>query len=113
LTLLFCAFRYGLSYFTLNFYSRWAKVSYRTAFIAAAATYGIVVFKAYRARARAPTRQQGGAMALAGDENVQYLGRRFLATFSVNQEPRLMNGIQLWHLSGYSLAKYPLLSCHS
>lgn len=42
--------------------------------MAAAATYGIVVFKAYRARARSPNRQQGGALALAGDENVQYLG---------------------------------------
>ncbi len=42
--------------------------------MAAAATYGIVVYKAYRARARAGSRPQGGALALAGDENVQYLG---------------------------------------
>lgn len=74
LTLIFCAFRYGLSYLTFNFYSRWARFSYRTAFVAAAATYGIVVYKAYRARARTGSRQQGGALALAGDENVQYLG---------------------------------------
>ncbi|KAL9117378.1 MAG: hypothetical protein Q9187_006084, partial [Circinaria calcarea] len=73
LTLIFCAFRYSLSYLTFNFYSRWARFSYRTAFVAAAATYGIVVYKAYRARARAGSRQQGGALALAGDENVQYL----------------------------------------
>lgn len=37
-------------------------------------TYGIVVYKAYRARARTVTRQPGGALAVAGDENVQYLG---------------------------------------
>ena len=66
--------RYGLSYITFNYYSRWARYSYRTAFVAAAATYGIVVYKAYRARARGGSRQQGGALALAGDENVQYLG---------------------------------------
>ena len=75
LTLLFCGLRYGLSYITFNFYSRWAQFSYRTAFVAAAATYGIVVYKAYRARARAQSRQQGGLLALAADENVQYLGR--------------------------------------
>jgi len=74
LTLLFCALRYGLSYVTFHPYSRWARFSYRTAFVAAAATYGIVVYKAYRARARSGSRQQGGALALAGDENVQYLG---------------------------------------
>ena len=74
LTLLFCGLRYGLSYIALNFYSRWAQFSYRTAFVAAAATYGIVVYKAYRARARAQSRQQGGLLALAADENVQYLG---------------------------------------
>ena len=74
LTLLFCSFRYGLSYFTFHSYSRWARFSYRTAFLAAAATYGIVVYKGYRARTRAGSRQQGGALALVGDENVQYLG---------------------------------------
>lgn len=74
LTLLFTALRYGISYITFHSYSRWARFSYRTAFIAAAVTYGIVVYKAYRARARAVTRQPGGALAVAGDENVQYLG---------------------------------------
>lgn len=73
-TLLFCTLRYGLSYITFNYYSRWAIFSYRTAFVAAAATYGIVVFKGYRARARSG-KGQGSPSALAGDENVQYLGR--------------------------------------
>lgn len=73
LTLLFCSLRYSLSYITFNYYSRWARVSYRTAFVAAAATYGIVVYKAYRARSRSGSRQQPGALALLGDENVQYL----------------------------------------
>ncbi|KAL8807749.1 MAG: hypothetical protein Q9182_000560 [Xanthomendoza sp. 2 TL-2023] len=73
LTLLFCSLRYCLSYLTFNYYSRWARFSYRTAFFAAAATYGIVVYKAYRARSRQGARQQPGALALLGDENVQYL----------------------------------------
>ncbi|MCJ1313920.1 hypothetical protein MMC25_007600 [Agyrium rufum] len=71
LTLLFCTLRYGLSYITFNYYSRWARYSYRTAFIAAAATYGIVVYKAYMARAR--TGQKQSPLALIGDENVQYM----------------------------------------
>ena len=74
LTLLFTALRYGFSYITFNTASGIARYSYRTAFIAAAATYGIVVYKAARARARGGGRQPGGPLALAGDENVQYLG---------------------------------------
>lgn len=72
LTLLLCVLRYGLSYITFNYYSRWAQVTYRLAFVSAAATYGIVVYKAYRARLRAGATQQG-ALMLASDENVQYL----------------------------------------
>lgn len=82
LTLLFCALRYGLSYITFNFYSRFARFSYRTAFVAAAATYGIVVYKAFRARSRSGRPQQGGALALAGDENVQYLVMALVWLFS-------------------------------
>ena len=72
-TLLLCVLRYGLSYFTFNHNSRWAGFSYRTAFIAAVGTYGIVVFKAYRARIKPGTKPMGIAMMLGGDENVQYL----------------------------------------
>jgi transmembrane protein 33 len=72
-TLLLCTLRYGLSYITFHPYSRWAQFSYRTAFVAAAATYGIVVFKGYRARQKSG-KGQGSPLALAGDENVQYLG---------------------------------------
>lgn len=82
LTLLFCTLRYGLSYITFNFYSRWAKFSYRTAFVAAAATYGIVVYKAYRARMRQGARPQGGNLALVTDENVQYLFMALVWLFS-------------------------------
>lgn len=72
LTLLLSVVRYGMSYLTFNYYSRWAKVSYRLAFISAAVTYGIVVYKGYRARAR--NGGKASPLALLGDENVQYLG---------------------------------------
>jgi transmembrane protein 33 len=72
-TLLFCTLRYGLSYITFHPSSRWAIFSYRTAFVAAAATYGIVVFKGYRARQKSGKAPQS-PLAMLGDENVQYLG---------------------------------------
>jgi len=76
-SLLFCTFFYGLSYVTFRYNSGWAAFNYRTAFISAAATYGIVVYKGLRARQRAaqggkPQSPQG-YIALFGDENVQYL----------------------------------------
>ncbi|EXJ90696.1 hypothetical protein A1O1_03800 [Capronia coronata CBS 617.96] len=72
-TLLLAVFRYALSYLTFNYYSKWAAFTYRLAFLSAVATYGIVVFKAYRARVRpgAPIGQT--AYTLLSDENVQYL----------------------------------------
>lgn len=73
-TLLLSSVRYALSYMTFHANSKWATFSYRTAFVAAAATYGIVVFKSFRARARAG-KAQGGAFQIIGDENVQYLGK--------------------------------------
>lgn len=74
-TLLLCTMRYGLSYITFNFYSTFGQLSYRTAFVSAAATYSIVVYKAFRARSRAGKSgtQQQNIMALVADENVQYL----------------------------------------
>ena len=72
-TLLLASLRYGLSYITFNYNSKWAAFSYRTAFVSACVTYGIVVYKAYRARMRAG--KQGGVVALATDENVQYLSK--------------------------------------
>ncbi|KAK6391688.1 hypothetical protein LTR65_004182 [Meristemomyces frigidus] len=80
-TLLLCTIRYGLSYVTFNFNSRWAQISYRTAFIAAAATYGIVVFKGYRARQKSG-KGQGSPVQLLTDENVQYLAMALIWLFS-------------------------------
>jgi len=84
LSLLFCIVRYSLSYITFNTASRWAKFSYRTAFVSAAVTYGIVVYKAFRARSRpgAAPKQAGGVLALAADENVQYLAMALVWLFT-------------------------------
>ena len=72
-TLLLSALRYGLSYIFFNYYSKMAKFSYRLAFISAGVTYGIVVYKGFRARQK--TGKPTSAIALLGDENVQYLGK--------------------------------------
>jgi len=79
-TLLLATLRYSLSYLTFNYYSRWASFTYRVAFLSACVTYGIVVYKAYRARMRAG--KQGGVVALAADENVQYLVMALIWLFS-------------------------------
>ncbi|KAG8627634.1 hypothetical protein KVT40_005117 [Elsinoe batatas] len=71
-TLLLSTLRYVLSYITFNSMSRWSRFSYRTAFLAATTTYGIVVYKSTKARFRAG-RGTGGPLAIIGDENVQYL----------------------------------------
>ncbi|MCJ1351931.1 MAG: hypothetical protein MMC33_001915 [Icmadophila ericetorum] len=72
--LCFCTLRYGLSYITFNYNSFWAQTSYRIGFVAAATTYGIVVYKSFRARMRAAggMPKQGDILRMAGDENVQY-----------------------------------------
>ncbi|TGZ78578.1 hypothetical protein EX30DRAFT_343128 [Ascodesmis nigricans] len=75
LTLLFSTTYYSVSIFKFSASNGLPSFFYRVAFLSAAATYGIVVYKAYRARFRAgqlPTGQQG-IMKVAGDENVQYL----------------------------------------
>ena len=82
-TLLLCTLRYGLSYITFNATSKWARFSYRTAFIAATVTYGIVVYKSFRARARAG-KGQGTPLAILSDENVQYLGESLYDYISVS-----------------------------
>lgn len=79
MTLLLCTFRYALSYITFNYYSRWARFTYRTAFLAAAVTYGIVVFKGYRARQKSG-KGHGSPLQLIADENVQYLGMSRIST---------------------------------
>lgn len=71
--LLVFIFRYALSWIRMNYYSGMAQFCYRSSFVAAAATYGIVVYKTWRARQKTGTKQPGGAIGYLADENIQYL----------------------------------------
>jgi hypothetical protein len=57
----------------MNYYGGMAQFCYRFAFLSAAATYGIVVYKTWRARQKTGAKQPGGALGYLSDENVQYL----------------------------------------
>ncbi|KAL1984614.1 hypothetical protein VTN96DRAFT_8836 [Rasamsonia emersonii] len=82
LTLLLSVLRYSLSYLTFNYYSNSTKISYRLAFIAAAVTYGIVVYKQYIARGKLTGGIPNIVFKLLGDENVQYLGMALVWLYS-------------------------------
>lgn len=82
LTLILTTTRYALSWLWMNYYSRMAQFSYRTSFIAAALTYGIVVYKTQRARAKTGAKMPGGYLGLFADENVQYLLLALIWLFS-------------------------------
>ncbi|PWY96316.1 endoplasmic reticulum protein [Aspergillus sclerotioniger CBS 115572] len=81
-TLLLSVLRYVLSYITFNYYSSSAQASYRLAFVSAAATYGIVVYKGHIARGRLQGSVPSIVLKLAGDENVQYLGMALVWLYS-------------------------------
>ncbi|ORY64852.1 uncharacterized protein BCR38DRAFT_341382 [Pseudomassariella vexata] len=107
LVLLLCITRYSLSWIRMNYYTRMAQFSYRTAFIAAAATYGIVVYKTMRARQKVGAKYpSGGALGLAADENVQYLVMALVWLF-MPQYPLAMlpYGIySIFHVATYTRA---------
>ncbi|KAI0100633.1 hypothetical protein GGR51DRAFT_347378 [Nemania sp. FL0031] len=73
LVLILCIVRYTLSYITFNSYSGWARFTYRLSFLSAALTYGIVVYKTWRARQKVGAKYPGGVVGTLSDENVQYL----------------------------------------
>lgn len=83
LTLILSVIRYSLSWIRMNYYTRMAQFSYRLAFMAAALTYGIVVYKTLRARSKAGMKLSPQvAITLIGDENVQYLLMALIWLFS-------------------------------
>ncbi|KAF4339626.1 Pore membrane of 33 kDa [Fusarium beomiforme] len=82
LTLILTTCRYSLSWLRMNYYTRMAQLSYRTAFVAAAVTYGIVVYKTMRARAKTGARAAPSPIALLADENIQYLAMALVWLFS-------------------------------
>ncbi|KAK4463174.1 nucleoporin POM33, partial [Cladorrhinum samala] len=71
--LILCITRYAFSWIRFNYYGGVAQFCYRFAFIAAASTYGIVVYKTWRARQKTGAKQPGGPLGYLSDENIQYL----------------------------------------
>lgn len=60
----------------MNYYSGIAQFCYRTTFLAASITYGIVVYKTFKARAKTGQKMPNGILGLISDENIQYLGKQ-------------------------------------
>ncbi|KAK3306748.1 uncharacterized protein B0T15DRAFT_151455 [Chaetomium strumarium] len=79
--LLLCVFRYSFSWLRMNYYGGMAQFCYRFAFISAAATYAIVVYKTWRARQKTGAKQPGGVVGYLADENVQYLAMALIWLF--------------------------------
>jgi hypothetical protein len=74
--------RYSLSLLRFNMYGGMARFSYRLSFFAAAVTYGIVVYKSWRSRAKTGAKPPNGAIGYLADENVQYLAMAIVWLFS-------------------------------
>ncbi|KAM5362217.1 hypothetical protein ACJZ2D_012657 [Fusarium nematophilum] len=98
--------RYGASWLRMNYYGGFAQFSYRTAFIAAAATYGIVVYKTLRARAKTGARAPTGFVALLADENIQYLAMALVWLFSPQYPLALLpySIYSVFHVATYTRA---------
>lgn len=101
--LLLCIFRYSLSWLRMNYYGGMAQFCYRLAFISAAGTYGIVVYKTQRARQKTGAKQPGGALGYLADENVQYLAMALVWLFMPqNMLALLPYGIySIFHVATY------------
>lgn len=85
LVLLLCLSRFTLSWIRTHWWTTAAQFYYRTAFVSAAVTYGIVVYKTLRARAKAGlTLTPAVAISLLGDENVQYLRKCYLPQTTIS-----------------------------
>lgn len=85
-TLILCIIRYGFSWITMNYYSRMAQFCYRLAFLSAAGTYGIVVYKTWRARQKTGAKQPSPIGYLA-DENIQYLSTLYCSLSAGRRSP--------------------------
>lgn len=99
-----CTLRYGFSYIRFNYYGRMAQFSYRTSFVAAALTYGIVVYKTQRARAKTGNRPPPSALSLLRDENVQYLIMALVWLFSPQYPLALLPYVvySVFHVATYT-----------
>ncbi|KAF4460642.1 endoplasmic reticulum [Fusarium albosuccineum] len=106
LTLILTTIRYGFSWLRMNYYTGMAQFSYRTAFVSAALTYGIVVYKTLRARAKTGARAPTSPLALLSDENIQYLAMALVWLFSPQYPLALLpySIYSVFHVATYSRA---------
>ncbi|KAI5464950.1 hypothetical protein BGZ63DRAFT_350863 [Mariannaea sp. PMI_226] len=106
LTLILATFRYSFSWLGMNYYGGMAQFCYRISFLAAALTYGIVVYKTQRARAKTNTRAPGGYIGLLADENVQYLAMALVWLFSPQYPLALLpySIYSIFHVATYTRA---------
>ncbi|RDA96180.1 hypothetical protein CP533_1635 [Ophiocordyceps camponoti-saundersi (nom. inval.)] len=106
MTLILATVRYGFSWLRMNYYGRMAQMSYRTSFVAAIVTYGIVVYKTQRARAKTGVRASGGLVGQLSDENVQYLLMALVWLFSPQYPMALMPYCvySIFHVATYTRA---------
>lgn len=104
--LILCTIRYGFSWIRFNYYGTMAQFSYRTAFVAAAATYGIVVYKTFRARLRSGAKNLNSPITILGDENVQYLAMALVWLFTPQYPLALLpyTIYSVFHVATYSRA---------
>ncbi|KAK9776817.1 hypothetical protein AB5N19_10695 [Seiridium cardinale] len=106
LVLLLCMLRYSLSWIRFNYYSKTAQTCYRLSFVAAALTYGIVIYKTFRARQKIGAKNPGGAVGLLADENVQYFAMALVWLFAPQYPLALLPyGIySIFHVATYTRA---------
>lgn len=108
LTLILCLFRYFLSWIRMNYYAAGAQFAYRTAFISAALTYGIVVYKTLRSRQKQNKlpASVGAVLGLIGDENVQYLLLALVWLFSPQYSLAMLpySIYSIFHVATYTRA---------
>jgi hypothetical protein len=106
LTLILTTLRYSLSWIRMNYYSGMAKFSYRTSFVAAALTYGIVVYKTQKARAKSGAKGPPSPIGLLSDENVQYLLLALVWLFSPQYPLALLpySVYSVFHVATYTRA---------
>lgn len=78
LCLILCVLRYTSLWIWMNYYSSTARFCYRAAFISAATTYGIAVYKIRCFRAELSRRVPGGGLSIATHETFQYLALALL-----------------------------------
>lgn len=106
LTLILATLRYSFSWLRMNYYTGLAQFCYRISFLAAALTYGIVVYKTQRARAKTNTRAPGGYIGLLADENVQYLAMALVWLFSPQYPLALLpySIYSIFHVATYTRA---------